>query len=131
VTGFEEAFIGLADAVEGFAGFPVTLTRVSAAGPVSCEAVAVLGRTVFSRSRKGEGGPSVEYGDGDFIIRKTAYLLGDQGEAVEPADGDRIFDQATGRLFEVRPIVGEESKRPSEPECITWRIHTTEIQQDG
>lgn len=129
-TVFEDAFIGMNDVLEDVAGVNVTVTRK--VGPVvrACDTKAVLGRTVFSRVRQGRGGPSIEFGDADLFIRRDNYRLGETGEAVEPAEGDRIKDNESGRLYEIKPIADEPAWRWHEPEQLTLRIHAAEIIED-
>jgi hypothetical protein len=130
-TIFDDAVDFLNASLNANAGIAVTLSRKTDTGTVTCDAVAVIGRTVFSRVRKGTAGPSIEFGLRDYFVAAADYKLGDTGEVVEPADGDRIIDDLAGKLFELRPIEGEKSWRYSDPEFRTLRLHVQEIKDDS
>jgi hypothetical protein len=119
------------EVLEANAGIALTLSRKVGGVTVERSTAGVLGRTVFSRTRATPGGPSIEWGDADFLIRGIEYKFDPEGVPVEPAEGDRIRDQVSGRLFEIKPIPNEPAWRWSEPEKLTWRIHAKEIVEDA
>lgn len=83
---------------------------------------AVIGKTVF-RVENGNG--LVERIESrDFLVKATDLVLAD--EQVDPATGDRILEEAIGKIFtyEVLAPGNEPCWRYSDPQRRTLRIHT-------
>jgi hypothetical protein len=92
--------------------------------PTDLTGRAWVGRTVFSRRDPAQRGPSVEYGDRDYLI-PAAELPG------EPARGDRVTERIGEWLvtFEcmVPSLEGEPAWRWSDPARTVYRVHTKEV----
>jgi hypothetical protein len=66
-----------------------------------------------------------EYGRSVLVFSKDFLLLVADLTLGEPAVGDRITD--SGRIFEVLSVAGESHFKLSDPNGLTYRIHTKEI----
>ncbi len=88
---------------------------------------ATLGRTVYASNQL--AGPRVEFGELDFLIPPADYLLGKNGEAVEPEEGDRFTwtqngEEVTHQCF---PVAGEPAERTSDAGISFWRVHCKRV----
>jgi hypothetical protein len=59
----------------------------------------------------------------EFVLRTSDLVFG--GMTAEPARGDRIKHLRAGvtHVYEVMPLVGEDTFRPSDPFGHLWRVH--------
>ncbi len=76
-----------------------------------------------------DDGSSSRHDSRDYLIHVTDYAFA--GAASAPRDGDRIIDTSFGdeRIYEVLPLGGEASSRPSDQFRTRWRIHTKLIEK--
>jgi hypothetical protein len=110
----------LKDKLQGFAAHDVTYTRPGA-GSVTVKAT--VGQQVY-RSVDPDTGRTVLFrSDRDFILDPAKLVIG--GNAVTPAEGDRILDGAD--TFEAIPLNGEPCSRPTDGFGKLVRVHTLKV----
>ena len=115
---FSKARDWLAGAVQDAAGVSVTYTR----GVQTLSLTAVVGRTVFASNA--EGGPRIEFGDRDYLVKVADLTLG------VPKVGDRVAQtvDTVAMVFEVQnPETGEPAWRYSDPARTVYRIHCKRV----
>lgn len=90
--------------------------------PVDLTGLAWVGRTVFTQRAPVDRGPSVVFGDRDYLIPVSALTA-------EPVQGDRVQEVMNGVrvTFEVLPTLGEPAWRYSDPLRTVYRVHVKEV----
>jgi hypothetical protein len=88
--------------------------------------IAWVGRTVFVHRSPTDRGPSVVFGDRDYLIPCSALEH-------EPEEGDRVIETiGTERLtFELLVTAGEPAWRYSDPARTVYRVHTKEVEREA
>jgi hypothetical protein len=105
------------------ASVTVTLKR----GSLSTSSVSAVVGNQLLKVTDSDGNPQTIRTDKDFMIARTAYLIG--GTAVEPQKGDRIVEtiDSAEATYEVLPYGDEKEWRWSDEYRKTYRIHTRRV----
>ena len=102
----------------------VTYTRSA----TSVTVLAVTGNQQASvQNRAQQGDARVTWSDRDYLIRSADLI--DAGLSGVPAAGDRVTETISGvaTVFEVAKGPGEPAWEWSEPDRVTYRIHTKRV----